>query len=222
MAKSEYDEEKGKALAEYINNIREARGLGHNQLATLAGLDASVLHKILYGTVKKVNPFHLQSIGKVLKIDYKILYQIVGYLESTNSDITENDYTVVKLEHEIPVYSRTYIGPNGVLEFGEILENLVIPSLRNGTTVIGIKINVDSMEGTIPKGATILIKKNVELNDNDVGFFIYNNVPQIKRLRKNNDDVFLTSDNKNYLPICVKKDDELIIIGKVVEVMYKL
>ena len=32
----------------------------------------------------------------------------------------------------------------------------------------------------------------------------------------------LTSDNKDYLPISVKEGDELFIVGKIVEVMWKL
>jgi len=62
----------------------------------------------------------------------------------------------------------------------------------------------------------------VEVNDKDVGVFVHNNTPYVKRLRRNKDEVFLMSDNSSYLPISVREGDEFFIVGKVVEVMYKL
>ncbi len=221
MALYEIDEDKRKALADYLNDIRNRRGLGHSQLALKAGIDGAVLHKMLYGTVKKANPFHLQALAKALRIDYKILYQIIGYLDS-EEESPEDKLTVIELNQEIPVYSRVFAGPNGTLEYGEVLEYITIPSLRNGTEVIGIKVDGDSMEHTIPNGATILVKKDVEVNDNEIGVFVHNNKPLVKRLRRNKDELFLTSDNKDYLPISVKEGDELFTVGKVVEVMWKL
>ena len=221
MALYEIDEDKRIALADYLNDIRNRRGLGHSQLALKAGIDGAVLHKMLYGTVKKANPFHLQALAKALKIDYKVLYQIIGYLDS-DEGTPEDKLTIVELEQEIPVYSRVFAGPNGTLEFGEVIEYITIPSLRNGTEVIGIKVDGDSMEHTIPNGATVLVKKDVEVNDKEVGVFVHNNTPYVKRLRKNKDQLFLMSDNSAYLPIIVSEGDEFFIVGKVVEVMYKL
>ena len=82
--------------------------MGHNQLAAKAGVDASVLHRMLNGQVKKVNPFHLRSIAEALRIDYKILYQIVGYIDSTDMKNLPNDkLTKVELNQKIPVYSKS-------------------------------------------------------------------------------------------------------------------
>jgi len=221
MALYEIDEDKRKALADYLNDIRNRRGLGHSQLALKAGLDGAVLHKMLYGTVKKANPFHLQALAKALRIDYKVLYQIIGYLDSEDTT-PEDKLTIVELEQEIPVYSRVFAGSNGTLEYGEIIEHITIPRLRNGTEVIGIKVDGDSMEHTIPNGATILVKKEVEVNDKEVGVFVHNNIPYVKRLRKDKNQMFLISDNNSYLPIIVNEGDEFFVIGKVVEVMWKL
>lgn len=220
MAVYEIEEEKRKALADYLNTIKNDRGLGHSQLALKSGLDGAVLHKMLYGTVKKVNPFHLQALAKALRIDYRILYQIIGYLDTPI--IENNKLTLIELSQDIPIYSKIFMGTDGTLEFGEILEHITIPSLCNEAEVIGIKLDSDSMEPTIPKGATILIKKDVEVNDKDVGIFVHNNTLCVKRIRKSKTEKFLTSDNKEYFPISVKEGDELIIIGKVVEVMWKL
>lgn len=218
MAKSEYDEEKGKALGEYINNIREHRGLGHNQLAVLSGIDGSVLHKILYGSVKKVNPFHLQALAKVLRIDYKILYQIVGYLETSESEIenaTNNDPS-------IPIFSKILPGESGQILFGEVLEYINSATNNINREFIGVRINDNSMEHTIPNNSTVIIHMNCEVLNEEVGVFILNNNLLIKRLVQINECKMLISDNGTFYPIVIAKTDSFFAVGKVVEVLYKL
>lgn len=218
MAKSEYDEEKGKALGEYINNIREHRGLGHNQLAVLSGIDGSVLHKILYGSVKKVNPFHLQALAKVLRIDYKILYQIVGYLETSESEIenaTNNDPS-------IPIFSKILPGESGQILFGEVLEYINSATNNINREFIGVRINDNSMEHTIPNNSTVIIHMNCEVLNEEVGVFILNNNLLIKRFIQINGCKMLISDNGTFYPIVIAEKDSFFVIGKVVEVLYKL
>lgn len=217
----EVPEEKRKELAEYILKLKDERKLGFNQLALKSNLNVRSLTDILNGTIRRINPFQLKNLAIALKINYLNLFKIVGFIDA--EDIGENDkLTIVELSQEIPVYSRVFAGTDGVVEFGEVIEYLTIPSLRNGTEVIGIKVDGDSMEHTIPNGATVLVKKDIEVNDNEVGVFVHNNRPLVKRLRRNKDELFLTSDNKDYLPISVKEGDELFTVGKVVEVMWKL
>ena len=86
---------------------------------------------------------------------------IIKELDDLKKEVnhSKDKLTVVELTHQIPVYSKVFAGENGVLEFGELIEYINIPSLRNGTEIIGIKVDGDSMERTIPEGATILVKK---------------------------------------------------------------
>lgn len=145
----------------------------------------------------------------------------IEVLES-NLKKAQDKLSPVELDYRIPVYSKVYAGPNGTLEYGELIEHINIPSLRNGTEVIGIKVDGDSMEKTIPEGATILVKKDVEVNDRDIGVFILNNTPYVKRFRKTESEAYLISDNNTYLPIAITKNDEFYIVGKVVEYICKL
>ena len=149
---------------------------------------------------------------------------IIKELDDLKKEVnhSKDKLTVVELTHQIPVYSKVFAGENGVLEFGELIEYINIPSLRNGTEIIGIKVDGDSMERTIPQGATILVKKDIEVSDNEIGVFIHNNNPLVKRFRKKENEVYLMSDNNNYMPICVREGDEFYIVGKVVEYLCKL
>lgn len=217
----EVPEEKRKELAEYIVKLKDERKLGFNQLALKSNLNVRSLTDILNGTIRRINPFQLKNLAVALKVNYLNLYKIVGYIDE--EDIGANDkLTIVELKQDIPVYSRVFAGPDGMIDFGEIIEYITIPSLRNGTEVVGIKVDGDSMEHTIPDGAIILVKKDVEVNDREVGVFVHNNIPYVKRLRKDKNQMFLMSDNNAYLPIIVNESDDFIVVGKVVNVMWQL
>lgn len=68
-------------LGKYIRATREKKGFGLNQTAIKAGINIADLHKIENASKNKVNPYQLKAIAEALKIDYKKLYIIVGYLE---------------------------------------------------------------------------------------------------------------------------------------------
>ena len=88
-------------LGNYINQLREERGIGFNQLALMSSLNVRTLNDILNAKIKKINPFYLKRIARVLKVDYKELYRIVGYLD--NNDLYEIDSSekIKKLEKEL-------------------------------------------------------------------------------------------------------------------------
>lgn len=218
MVKPEIDDDKLKALANYLNTIKNDRNIGFNQLALKAGIGSAVLNNILSGTIKKVNPFFLQGLAKAFRIDYKILYRIVGYLDSN-----ENDKLIgLDLEQEIIVYSKVYASENGSLQYGEILEQLTIPSLCTGAEIIGIRIDGNEMDYTIPDKSTVIVKKDVIIADNEIGIFILNNIVFIKRYRDKDGVKMLTSDNRDYDHIIVKDTDDFIVKGKLIKVMYNL
>ncbi len=223
MDRNEIDKEKRLELANFLNNVKEDRNFGHNQLAMKAGLNGSVLHRMLNGQVRKANPFHLRAIADALRIDYKILYQIVGYMDSPDSlEKSADKLASLQLEQDIPVYSKVHISSSGQLEYGEVLEYITIPRIGTGKETFGIKLNNDSMEGTIPDGATILVKKDVKLSNNEIGVFVYQNNPMVKKIQKKDGITVLLSDNHNHEPIVIFNKDEYSTVGKVVEVMYKV
>lgn len=77
-------EEIRKKLGNYIDKLRIDTGLGFNQLSLKSGLNARTLNEIINGNSKRTNPFHLKRLGEALRIDYKELYRIVGYLDDND------------------------------------------------------------------------------------------------------------------------------------------
>lgn len=218
-------ENKRLELASFLKTEREKRDLGMNQFCLKADIQSSQYSKLEKGKLAKLNPYLIQKIADGLRIDYKVLYKMIGYLreedfqpqEPSNIDLNEAE----DAGYKIPVYESVSAGTGGI-EYGELLEWINIPALKNGTEVFGVKVKGDSMEYTIPNGATILVKKDVEIGDKEVGVFIVNNESYVKRFRKGDKFLTLTSDNRDYDPIIVTKNDEFFAVGKVVEVMYKL
>ncbi len=76
-------------LAEFIIELKERRNLGFNQLSIKSRINPSILSKILGATNKRINPYQLQKIATALRIDYKKLYEIVGYLKPSNEENTD-------------------------------------------------------------------------------------------------------------------------------------
>lgn len=207
-----------------LKKLRESRNLSIMALAELSGVGNGTIGNIERGA-NKGRVETLEKISKSLKLSKEERTELFSCLmpeDIKNIKLPKDRLSIVNLEYQIPVYSKVFAGPNGILEFGEILEYINIPSLRNGTEVIGIKVEGDSMEKTIPDGATILVKKDIEVFDNEIGVFIHNNIPYVKRFRKKENEAYLISDNNCYIPIAIKENDEFNIIGKVIEVMWKL
>lgn len=78
--KNEIPIESRKELAKKIDELRNQRELGINQLILRSNLNAKTFYSIMNSVNKKINPYNLIHLSSSLKIDYKELYKIVGYL----------------------------------------------------------------------------------------------------------------------------------------------
>lgn len=73
-------EEKRIELGNYLKKSREKIGFGLNQFTLKIGITSSLYSRLENGKLYKINPYLLQKIADGLKIDYKELYKIIGYL----------------------------------------------------------------------------------------------------------------------------------------------
>ena len=106
-------DEKIKELGTYIDELRQQRNLGFNQLAKKSGVNSKTLNEIMYGKSKRVNPIYLIQLAKALRVHYKEFYWIVGYL-LPEDDIVKNkklgDFNFI----------NTKIGNNNIMVGGNI------------------------------------------------------------------------------------------------------
>ena len=106
-------DEKIKELGIYIDNLRQEKNLGFNQLSKKSGVNAKTLNEIMYGKSKRVNPIYLIQLAKALGVHYKKFYWIIGYL------LPEDDIVKNKKDGNFN-FNNTKIGDNNVMVGGSI------------------------------------------------------------------------------------------------------
>ena len=111
-------DEKIKELGTYIDELRQQRNLGFNQLAKKSGVNSKTLNEIMYGKSKRVNPIYLIQLAKALRVHYKEFYWIVGYL------LPEDDIVKNKKEKNFN-FINSKIGDNNVMIGGNITNSSI-------------------------------------------------------------------------------------------------
>ena len=99
--KNEIPIESRKELAKKIDELRNQRELGINQLILRSNLNAKTFYSIMNSENKKINPYNLIHLSSSLKIDYKELYKIVGYLSEDDfkeAEILKRENSTLKEE----------------------------------------------------------------------------------------------------------------------------
>lgn len=208
-------------LGEYIKYIREKNGLGLNQLAVKIDVVSSLLSRLENGKVLKVNPFLLKKISEGLKIDYKELYKIVGYLEE-DEEIPKVETRLV----ELPVYGKAAAG-NGYINMENIIRTeylVAIPGEDFPKGAFIAEVYGESMFPTLLDGDFAIV--DPDCNDkninNQICVVTYNGQTFIKRIVRKEKYVILMSDNPDrvkYEDIIVSTDEysDLVCHGIVIE-----
>ncbi|MCI7343699.1 MAG: helix-turn-helix transcriptional regulator [Fusobacterium necrophorum] len=60
--------ENNKKLGKLIDELRQERGLGFNQLSQKSGVNVKSLNEIMYGKAKRINPIYLIQLANSLGI----------------------------------------------------------------------------------------------------------------------------------------------------------
>lgn len=222
MNKYVIEEIKRKKLGDFLKKTREEKKLGMNQLAVKIDVTTSLLHRLENGQTQKVSPFLLKEVARGLKIDYRELYKIVGYLDEKEEEDKKEKSNIEVIEGEyiqVPIYDSVSAGI-GRTPDPEPSDYLSLP-LMMGKDCVGITVDGDSMESTINNGSIVLIKKDVEVGQNDIGVFLYGDEALVKRYKCIENRCYLISDNKEYPAREIREEDDFKVCGKVVWILNK-
>ncbi len=122
---------------------------------------------------------------------------------------------------KIPLYNSISAG-YGSCE-SDFIEMIAVPGLRgNETDYFAIKVKGDSMEPKIPNASTIIIRKDVMIENGEIGAFYHNEDNVVKQKKKIKDKFILHSFNLAYEDRVINEFDEFKEYGKVVKVMIDL
>ena len=125
---------------------------------------------------------------------------------------------------EMPVYNEPAAAGTGNYLQESSYETMSFPadSIPVGAE-FGVRISGNSMEPIIKDGNIVWVKPQVSIENGEIGIFVLNNDAFCKRLHIDYDNkiVELISDNPDYQPIIVTKNDNLFTIGKVLGINSK-
>lgn len=126
------DEKKRKELGEFIKNLREELNLGLNQFSLKLGITSSLYSRLENGKLYKINPFLLQKIATGLKVDYKVLYEKIGYLDRKDLGMNIKNIGIKNSSNigNINLGNNNYNYNDGSLKGMEILFTLTEDELK--------------------------------------------------------------------------------------------
>ena len=194
-----------------LRTKRKELNLSQEELARIIGVDQKTISHWENG----VNEPQLNK----LRIFCNNFNVPLSYFTGENLCSSEN---VMHIDFYHDVYASC--GKGGLVA-SENKETLAIPvellptHLKKDKTYSIIKTRGNSMSPEIQDGDLVLIEHYTgeQIIDNAIYLFMYENEVFVKRLSKNINEVIITSDNKDYPQIILKKDEinNLYVIGKV-------
>lgn len=91
-------------------------------------------------------------------------------------------------------------------------------------TLFALKCQGDSMEPKIPNGATVIVRLQPTVEDDEIAAVLVDNNEEatLKRIKHVGKQVMLMPENKKYDPILLNEENPGRILGKVIKVSYSL
>ena len=205
--------------ADIIKKRREELSLSQEELAAKLGYKSrSSINKIELG-LSDIPFSKIPLFAKALEIEPEILMGWEKNKKEEKSNINMNDIETDFMM--IPLYESISAGYGA--SNSEFIE--MIPAFglkKNGTTYFAVKVKGDSMEPKIPNGSTIIIKKDIAIENGEIGAFNLNDENFVKQKKVVKDRLVLHSFNLAYEDKVVNEFDDFIEYGKVVKVMIDL
>lgn len=202
---------------EIIKKRRKELGLTLKQVAEKLGVSESLISRYESNDVKNMGIDKIIPLAKVLDTTPAFLmgWETKKEKENINIDTATTDYIM------IPLYSSISAGYGASdVDFIEMIP--VFNLKKNGTEYFAVKVAGDSMEPKIPNGSTIIIKKDIQIENGEIGAFCLNDENFVKQKRLIKDKLVLHSFNLAYDDKLVGEYDEFKEYGKVVKVMIDL
>ena len=202
---------------EIIKKRRKELGLTLKQVAEKLGVSESLISRYESNDVKNMGIDKIIPLAKVLDTTPAFLmgWETKKEKENINIDTVTTDYMM------IPLYSSISAGYGASdVDFIEMIP--VFGLKKNGTEYFAVKVTGDSMEPKIPNGSTIIIKKDIVIENGEIGAFYLNEENFVKQKKTIKDKLILHSFNLAYDDKVVNEYDEFKEYGKVVKVMIDL
>lgn len=208
-------------LGENIVRLIERKGIDQRILAGEIGVSDVTISNWVRG-VKYPRIDKIQALAEYFGVNHSDLVS-----DQSSTDIlreAKNIYMVAPATVKVPVLGTISCGEPILAE--ENIKDYRYESkdmLPSGVTFY-LEANGDSMEPTIPNGSLVLIRHQPDVESGEIAAVLLNDNEEatLKRVKKQGKNIFLYPENSNYSPIIIDKEHPAKIIGKAIEVKFKL
>ena len=171
--------------------------------------------KDIYEEIFGVNPYNplnrLNEEGKERASEY------VDML-AANEKYAKNNAPVIEIStvRTIRLYELGVSAGTGNFMDNEAFEEIETDEFVPIEADFAVHITGDSMQPLFQDKQSVYVQKNVELEDGDIGIFVFNGEAYCKKLMKNKKGTALISLNKKYDPIPIDENSAISVLGKVI------
>lgn len=192
-----------------IKSLRKKKGLSVGELAKRVGVAKSTLSRY----ENQQREFPINELGKYADALNTSIEYLLG--------IPEQPTNLVEIKQEfvkIPVLGAIACGDPILAEENIIGYTYELADTLPSGTVFALKAKGDSMEPTIPDGATVLIRQQSEVECGEIAAVRVNDDSEatLKRIKRQGETVFLMPDNPKHTPIIITEKNPATIIGKAI------
>ena len=184
-------------IGDMIAKIRKEKNMSKTELAEKTNINIGHLTHIEKGE-RSPSYKALKAICKALDVPY----QPTLYTIDKSMDDVHKEY---KLVNHISYQNVTAVN----------IEDFIACQSSMPNASIAIKINDDSMDPKLKKDSYAFLAINTPLENKDIGLFSYKGNLLVRRFIIRKDDIALRAEKKEIEDICITKDDEFYIIGKI-------
>lgn len=186
-----------------LNEERKRQKLSVAELAKKAGLPKGTVEKVLFGIVQNPRIDTMQAIERALGLNEK--------RPVIQGEVELNDL------YAIPLIGEVVAGVP--IEAQENLEGYIYISYRPKEEYFALRVHGDSMKGIgIFDKSVVVCHKQENAENGEIVVAMLNGEQTVKRFKMVSNNILLMPENPNYDPIIITEQDDLLILGKVVEV----
>ena len=197
---------------ELWRNRKKQLKLTNKQIAESAHLPLRTVEQIMCGTVKAPRLDTVEAIERALGIYTS---------PRLEKDPVIRDEVDLRDNYLIPLLGSVVAGIP--IEAQEDLEGYIYISYRPKEEYFAVRVHGDSMINKgITEGSILVVHKQECAESGEVVVAMLNKEQTVKTFKIIGGNIFLMPDNMRYDPIPVTDKDELIILGKVIEVRFTL
>lgn len=196
---------------EKLKKRKKELKLTFDELSMRSGIPKRTLENIFHGITPTPRIDTMQAIERALGLsNEKTSTNIQGVIDIGDLEM-----------YPIPLLGRVVAGVP--IESQENLEGYVYINYKPKEEYFALRVFGDSMiNAGIPDGAVLIVHKQSYVENGNIVVAFLNGEHTVKYFKTMEDDIYLVPANNNYLPIPVRKDDEFLILGRVVEIRINL